>query len=111
MNECELCINESLVEHKISYKGKEYVFKLRVLPWVKIEELRSNYIIINSRTGITKLKEAEYQMALLKEAIVEGPFKEEEKEVFLSKLKLDVKDELIKIIKEMHELDDETTKN
>jgi hypothetical protein len=107
----ELCVSDELVEHKVKVGEKEFAFKLKPLSWPKLEELRSNHIIINQRTGITKFKEDEYELEILNIVVVEGPFEPADKRKFIGALKLDVKDSILLRIKKMHELDNETTKN
>ena len=107
-----LCVkSNSIVDHEIEIEGQKYLFKLKVLPWTEIEQLRSDCTLIDRTSRRTIFKESEYQEKLLDSIVTEGPFKAEEKKEFIKSLKMDIKDNLILRISQLHSIPQATAKN
>ena len=107
-----LCIKpDDIIDYEVKTGNKAYPFKLKVVPWKFVEKLRSDCTLIDRQTRTTHTLEDQYQDKLLNEVIVSGPFEPADKAKFITSLKLDVKDAIIKRIGQLHSLPEETAKN
>ena len=107
-----LCIKPNdVIDYQVTVAGKSYGFKLKVVPWKFVEKLRSDCTLIDRQTRTTHTIEDEYQDRLLTEVIVSGPFEPADKAVFITSLKIDAKDAIIKKIGMLHSLPETIAKN
>ena len=80
----ELFVSEQLNEFEIEHKGKTYKFKIKELPWLKVNKIMSKAAKVTTK-GVEISLDAWYEEYLSK-ALVEAPWPISETRLALRKL-------------------------
>jgi len=79
-----LFVSEEVQEFEIEHEGKKWKFKIKELPWLKVNQLLGKALKI-SQTGIEVQLDSWYENYLI-EALVEAPWQLSETRLALRKL-------------------------
>jgi len=76
--------DDSVKEFIVEYKGKEYKFKIKELPWIKISSILSKCIKYEKEGASPDL--GEFYLNYLDEAIIEAPWPKAQTKMFARRL-------------------------
>ena len=83
----EIFISRETKEHTLKYKGRDFTFKVRELPWVTLNKIASKCLDYSGKK--VSLDKSEYDVQFLEAALVEAPWPLKETRMVLSQINKD----------------------
>ena len=81
----DILTNDEVKEVTIEHEGKDYNFKIRDLPWSKVNSILSRCISYEGKKKVV-IDKSEFDIAYLSAALVEAPWPKEQTRMFLTRL-------------------------
>lgn len=79
-----LVSSDEIKEFTIKYKNKEYNFKMKELPWVKVTSIMSRCVSYDNKKLV--IDKSEFDMSYLEAALVEAPWPLAQTRMYLRRL-------------------------